>query len=238
VPATAELTATTNDGPIRLYEAIPDGVALGAVIVVMEAFGVNAHIESVVRRVAEAGFHAVAPDLFHRTGGGHVGYDEFPKVREHFAALSDDTILMDVDAAIGHLRAAGFADARIGIVGFCFGGRVAFLTAVRRSLGAAVTYYGGGIVSAGALVFPPLVGEAANLATPWLGHFGDRDGGISVDDVESLRSALDASTTVAHEIFRYDAEHGFNCDKRPAFDAESAQVAWVRTVDWLRDQLG
>jgi carboxymethylenebutenolidase len=237
VPVTQELTSTTTDGPIRLYEARPDGPVRGGLVVVMEAFGVNPHIESVVRRAAEAGFHAVAPDFFHRTGGGYVGYDEFAKLGDHFAALTDDGILTDVDAGVAHLRESGLTDAQIGIVGFCFGGRVAFLTAVNRSLGAAITYYGGGIVTAGALKFASLIDQAGNLSTPWLGQFGDRDGGISVDDVERLRATLDASTSVDHEIHRYDAEHGFNCDQRPAFDPESSQVAWVRTIDWLRDHL-
>ena len=97
---------------MRLYEAKPPGEARGAIVVVQEAFGVNPHIEDVTRRAAAAGYHAVAPDFFHRSGpGAVVEYGKFEKVMEYFQALgSDAAILADVDAALAHLRAAGFAD--------------------------------------------------------------------------------------------------------------------------------
>jgi carboxymethylenebutenolidase len=224
---------------MRIYEAEPDGEARGAVIVVMEAFGVNEHIEDVTRRAAAAGYHAVAPDLFHRSGGGTAAYDDFSKVMELFAGVDDEGILADIDATIEHLHTAGFTDDRIGIVGFCFGGRVAFLVATRRALGAAVTFYGGGLVQSGRLPFAPLVGDAAQLATPWLGQFGDRDAGIPVEDVETLRAALDAATEVPHEILRYDADHGFHCDQRPAvYDEAAATAAWAKTLDWFGRHIG
>lgn len=231
---TNEHTLDTVDGPMRLYEAIPDGQAKGAVVVIMEAFGVNDHIEDVTRRAAAAGYHAVAPDLFHRAGGGVAPYDDFGKVMELFSGVTDDTLLVDVDAAIAHLRDAGFEDSRIGIVGFCFGGRVAFLVAARRAIGAAVTFYGGAIVSPSRLPFPPLIDEAKTLKTPWLGIFGDRDQGIPVEDVEKLRAELDRTNPVPHEILRYDADHGFHCDGRPAvYDEAAAKDAWSRTLDWF-----
>src|SRR5262249_54273265 len=112
---------------MAVYEAVPDGEARGAVIVIQEAFGVNAHIEDVTRRFAAAGYHAVAPALFHRAGGGTAPYDDFAKVMPLYEGLTDDGILMDVDATLDHLRAVGFTDDQVGIVGFCFGGRVTFL---------------------------------------------------------------------------------------------------------------
>jgi carboxymethylenebutenolidase len=232
---TDEYTLTTADGPMRLYEALPDGEPKGAVIVIMEAFGVNDHIEDVTRRAAAAGYHAVAPDLFHRAGGGTAPYDHVAKVMPLFAGVADEGVLVDVDAALDHLRAAGFADGAIGITGFCFGGRVTFLVAVSRALGAAVTFYGGGIVSPGGLPFAPLVDRVGELATPWLGLFGDLDKGIPVDDVERLRRELDAATAVPHEVVRYaDADHGFHCDGRPAvFDASAAADAWDRAINWF-----
>ena len=235
----AEHTLSTADGPMRLYEATPDGPAKGAVIVVMEAFGVNDHIEDVARRAAAAGYHAVAPDFFHRAGGGTAAYDDFGTVMAKFQGMSDDGILVDVDAALDHLRAAGFSDDKIGITGFCFGGRVTFLVSARRSLGAGVTFYGGGIVKPGGLPFPGLLEEAATLRTPWLGLFGDLDKGIPVDDVEALRAALDEADPVPHEIVRYaDADHGFHCNDRPAvYHAEAAADAWRRAVAWFDTHL-
>jgi carboxymethylenebutenolidase len=237
---TKDHTLTTADGPMRLYEAVPDGTAKGAVIVIMEAFGVNGHIEGVTRRAAEAGYHAVSPDLFHRAGGGTAGYDEFPKVMEFFKSVTDDGILIDVDAAIDHLHKAGFTDDKIGIFGFCFGGRVTFLTAARRQLGAAITYYGGGIVSTGPLPFAPLVGEAGQVKTPWMGHFGDLDKGIPVEDVEQLKAAMDKECTVDHALYRYaDADHGFHCDERTAvYNKAAANLAWSRTLEWLAKHIG
>lgn len=237
--ATAEHTIETSDGTMRLYEATPDGDPAGAVIVIMEAFGVNDHIEDVTRRVAAAGFHAVAPDLFHRSGGGVAAYDDFATLMEKFKTVNDEGVLVDVDAAIAHLRSAGFSDEQIGIVGFCFGGRVTFLTAARRKLGAAVTFYGAGIVSAGALPFDPLFDEAKTLKTPWLGLFGDLDASIPVDDVEKLREELDRTNPVPHDIVRYaDADHGFHCDGRPAvFNESAAKDAFGRSIAWFREHL-
>jgi len=233
------VTVDTDDGPMRLYEATPPGEPRGAIVVVQEAFGVNSHIEDVTRRAAAAGYHAVAPEFFHRSADGAVvEYGKFEKVLEYFGAISgDDAILTDVDAALAHLRAAGFVDSRIGTVGFCFGGRVTFLVALRHALGAAVGFYGGGIVTGRFPQFPPLIDEVASLQTPWLGLFGDQDASIPVDDVETLRAAL-KSAKVPSEIVRYpDAGHGFNCDQRPDYCADDAADAWKRALEWFGNHL-
>jgi len=211
----------------------------GAVVVVQEAFGVNPHIEDVTRRAASAGYHAVAPEFFHRSGPGSVvEYGKFEKVMEFFQALgNDDSILNDVDGALGYLRGNGFADEQIGLVGFCFGGRVSFLVALRRALGAAVGFYGGGIVNARFPQFPALAGDAASLQTPWLGLFGDDDASIPVEDVETLRGAV-ADAKVDTEIVRYaGAGHGFHCDKREDFHRDAAADAWRRALDWFGSHL-
>ena len=225
---------TTADGPMDLYEAHAGRIEpKGAVIVVQEAFGVNDHIQDVTRRFAAAGYHAVAPAFFHRAGGGTAPYDDFAQVMPLFEDMSDDGILADVDATIAHLEAEGFDRPRIGIEGFCFGGRVTFLVAARRALGAAVGFYGGGIAAAGGLPFPPLIGESSSLQTPWLGLFGDLDKGISVESVEELRTALDGAP-VAADIVRYpDADHGFHCDVRASYHAESAADGWRRALEWF-----
>jgi carboxymethylenebutenolidase len=103
-------TVDTADGPMELYEATPDGDARGAVIVIQEAFGVNDHIKDVTRRAAAAGYHAVAPFLFHRAGGGTAAYDDFASVMPLYKGVSDDGVLLDVDATLTPLRAQGFTD--------------------------------------------------------------------------------------------------------------------------------
>jgi carboxymethylenebutenolidase len=228
------LELATPDGPMRAYRASPDGPPRGGIVVVQEAFGLNAHIEDVTRRFAAAGYLAVAPELYHRSDEpGPFSYDDFAAVIPAMAALSDELMLADVDAALAHLGASGIPSARAGIVGFCMGGRVSFLVAARRALGAAVGFYGGGIVTARFPQFPALVDEIPTLATPWLGLFGDRDGSIPVDDVEQLRDHL-VDAPVDTDVVRYpDAEHGFFCDLRPAYAPDAAGDAWVRTLRWF-----
>ena len=230
----------TTDGPMPVYEATPDGAARGAVVVIQEVFGVNHHIQDVTRRFAAAGYHAAAPHLFHRTGSPELGYDDFSKVMPHLQALTDDQLLADVDATLAHLASSGWGTPQTAIVGFCFGGRVSFLVATARPLGAAIGFYGGGIVTARFPAFPALVDRAGDLKAPWLGLFGDRDESIPVEDVERLRNELGASgTPVPHEIVRYpEAGHGFHCDAREGhFHPASAADAWQKTLDWLEQHL-
>jgi len=225
----------TPDGAMLLYEAAPGtGRNRRGVIVIQEAFGVNDHIEDVTRRFAAEGYLAVAPHLYHRTGGTTMPYDKFDEVIEHYGAMTDAGILEDVDAARAHLHEAGITDERTGIVGFCMGGRISFLVALRRRLSAAVTFYGGGIVTTRFEKMPALAPEVPGITTPWLGLFGDLDEGIPIADVERLRSLLAEDSTVDFEIVRYpDAAHGFHCDQRPAFHEASARDGWRRTLDWL-----
>ena len=232
-----DVTLDTVDGPMRLYSCVPEGGAPRAVIVIHEAGGVIDYIEDVTRRFADVGIHAVAPALFHRAGGGTAAYGEFEKVAQLFEGLTDAGIVIDVGAAVAHLHEQGFADESIGIVGFCWGGRVSFLASLELALGAAVGFYGGGIVSPRFRGLPPLVERADELKTPWLGLFGDLDAAIPVADVETLRARL-AELDVPTEVVRYPtAEHGFHSDTRPSFNADAARDAWARTLAWLAEHL-
>ncbi len=230
--STAENSIQTDDGPMPTFEASPDGEPRGAVVVIQEAFGVTGHIEDVARRLADAGWLAVAPALFHRQGSPVLGYDEFDKVMPVMSALSAGGLATDLAATFDHLETAGSAPHRTGIVGFCMGGTVAFYAATLRPIGAAVTFYGGG-VSQGRFGLPSLVELAPSLRVPWLGLYGDLDQGIPVEDVEALREAV-AKAPVETEVVRYaDAEHGFNCDQRPSYNPTAAKHAWHRTLDWF-----
>ena len=199
---------------------------------IQEAFGVNDHIEDIARRLADEGWLAVVPHLFHRTGDPKLGYEDFNEVMPHMKALNAADVLTDVDAALDSLKAEGIAPAGIGVVGFCMGGTVTLITAAERQVGAAVTFYGGG-VKEGRFGFPSLADEAPKLKAPWLGLFGDLDQGIPVDQVEELRVAA-ASSGQPTEIVRYaEAGHGFNCDRRDSYHPGSATDAWQRTLAWF-----
>src|SRR5256885_4115842 len=142
------ISLPTPDGPMPAYDARPVGAGatepLGGVVVVQEAFGVNGHIEDVARRFAAAGYHAVAPHLFHRTGDPDLSYDDLPAVMEHMKALQPDTLLADIDASLEFLQeSAGLASDRVAVVGFCMGGSVTAFVAARRRLGAGGSVFRG-----------------------------------------------------------------------------------------------
>lgn len=229
----APITITTADGAMPAYEARPDGDARGAVVAVQEAFGVTSHIEHIVDRLAAAGWHAVAPAFFHRQGAPVLTYDDLESVMPVMGQLTAEGITDDLNATFEHLDNVGFPAERTGIVGFCMGGSVAFHAATMRPLGAAVTFYGGGVAE-GRFGLPALVDQAPSLQSPWLGLYGDLDAGIPSSQVEQLRQAA-SGAAVTTEIVRYaEAQHGFNCDDRPAvFNQAAATDAWDRTLAWF-----
>lgn len=233
----AQITIDTVDGPMPAFETSPDGDARGAVVVIQEAFGITSHIEQVARRLSDAGWHAVAPALYHRQGAPVLAYGDLNSVGPMMSQLAAAGIEMDIAATLDDLQRKGFAPAQTGIVGFCMGGSVSFYAASTHALGAGVTYYGGGVL-AGRFGFPSLVELAPELKTPWLGLYGDLDKSIPPEQVEQLRSAAEEAP-VAAEVVRYaDAEHGFNCDDRPAvFNPTAAADAWRRTLAWFDTHL-
>ena len=210
---------------------MPEGAHSRAVIVVQEAFGVNEHIVDLCDRLARDGYMAVAPHMFHRTGDPVFAYDDFSSIFTHIEAMSMDGVMEDIDAAIDAINSAGIATANTGIVGFCMGGSISMHVAANRKIGAGVGFYGGGIK--GRWFFPSQIEAVQHLNAPWLGLFGDKDQSIPVEDVEELRTAS-KSSPCAVEIIRYkDADHGFNCDARASFHAESASDAWQRMLSWF-----
>ena len=225
-------TRETVDGPMELIVAAPAGPARGGVVVVQEAFGLTPHIAGICDRLAAAGWLAVAPALFHRTGSPVLGYGDLSEVMPHFAALTADGLTTDLEVALGVLADAGIDEGHRGIIGFCMGGTVALWAATRFDLGAAVSFYGGGVVE-GRFGLPALVDASPNLRAPWQGHYGDLDRGIPVVQVEALRVVADRAP-VPTELHRYDeAGHGFNCDDRDAFHPEAAALAWSRSSAWF-----
>jgi carboxymethylenebutenolidase len=230
------LTRETVDGPMELLVAEPSGPVRGGVVVIQEAFGLTDHIGRICERLAAVGWLAVAPALFHRTGSPVFGYGDLAEVAPHFLAIGADGLRTDVGIAIDVLAEAGVAPRHRGIIGFCMGGTVALWAATEFELGAAVSFYGGGVLD-GRFGLPSLVELAPTLRAPWQGHYGDLDRSIPVVQVEALRVAADRAA-VPTELYRHaDAEHGFNCDDRDAFEPASAAAAWQRSLDWFDQHL-
>ena len=217
-----ELTA--GDGfKLAAYRADPSGKPRGGLVVAQEIFGVNSHIKSVCDGFAEDGYAAIAPALFDRSQRGvDLGYtpDDIAKGRELKARTQIDATLLDVAAARNALSAAG----KVAIVGYCWGGYVAWMSASRLSgFACAIPYYGGGMLEA----------AAEKAKCPVMAHFGERDSMIPVAGVRELAAGHSEA-----QVFVYAADHGFNCDQRGSYDAAAAKTARERTVAFLRQHVG
>lgn len=214
---------TAADGfTLAAYKAVPVGPSKGGLVVIQEIFGVNHHIRNVTDRFAALGYTALAPALFDRAERGiDIGYDDAAidrgvKLR---AAIKLEDTLLDVATAIDALKGAG----KIGVIGYCWGGSLAFLSATRLSgLACAVGYYGG-MIAAHAQEKPK---------APVLLHFGEHDHGIPMTDVQKIRAARPET-----RIFTYNAGHGFSCDERASFDKASHEQALARTLEFLGNHL-
>jgi carboxymethylenebutenolidase len=208
--------------------AAPAGKPRGAIVLLQEIFGVNAHIRALADGFAAEGFLVVAPALFDRIERSvEFGYapDDVQRGRALKDACPPQLALLDVQAAITQARARLGVNGRVGIVGYCWGGLLSWLAACElETLSASVSYYGGGI--------PEHAARAPRC--PVLAHFGERDAHIPLDGVEALRRAHPFGVTV----HLYPAGHGFNCDQRASYDAASATLARQRTLAFLREHLG
>ena len=211
------------------YVARPEGTPHGAVVVLQEIFGVNAHIRAVADGFARDGFLAVAPSTFHRVAPGiELGYTD-ADMQQGFAlktaveALPPPGVMADIQAAVDW--AASDCRGKVAVVGYCWGGLLTWRSACMLSgLAAAVPYYGGGMTSEA---------EAARVPRcPTLAHFAEHDHWIPMASVRDFQARQPAVT-----VYTYAAHHGFNCDHRGAHDPQSARLARDRTVAFLREHL-
>lgn len=214
---------TSADGfSAAAWVAVPEGPVRGAIVVLQEIFGVNAHIRAVVDRFAARGYVAVAPSLFARVQADvELGYSPADMhsgmaLKAATEALPEPGAMAEVQAAIAH--AAAISAGKVGIVGFCWGGLQSWRAACTLpGLSAAVSYYGGGITSAAEMARQP--------QCPVLAHFARQDHWIPVVDAEAFGRAHPEV-----QLHFYDADHGFNCDQRGAYDEASAMQARDRTL--------
>ena len=231
-----DIDVTVGSATMPIYLAEPEGTPRGAVVVLQEAFGVNDHIRDLCHRFAAEGYLAAAPHLFHRSGDPELGYEDMAEVMPFIMQLQADQLEADVEATLAHLKALGFEGRQVGVVGFCMGGSISFVAGCYWELGAAVTFYGGGIAQS-RFGLPPLFDLAPTLKTPWLGLFGDQDASIPIAEVDGLAAAA-AKAAPDTEVVRYpDANHGFHCDARSSYHEDSAKDGWRRTLAWFDQHL-
>ena len=232
----------TKDGKeMDAYRAMPaSGQGFGTILVVQEIFGVHAHIADLCRRYAKAGYYAVAPELYFRQGDPK-GYTEIPKlISEVVAKVPDEQVMGDLDAAVAFAKGEGKADtAKLGVTGFCWGGRIVWLYAAHNpAVKAGVAWYGRVVGDSTAMTPKHPVDLAKDLKAPVLGLYGGADTGIPNDTVDKMREALKAGSPAAQKsrIDTYpDTPHGFNADYRPSFRKDQAEDAWKKALAWFKD---
>lgn len=233
--AGATVTLVSGDLSIPAYLAQPPqpGVWPG-VVVIQEVFGVNAHIQSVCQRLARAGYIAIAPHLYHRQVANFaVGYAEADLMlgRHYKMGTRTEELLQDIQAAIAYLYSvAGARPGRVGCLGFCFGGHVAYLAATLPPVKATASFYGAGITTTTPGGGPPTLGRTGEIGGTLYGFFGEQDPLIPLAEVDQIEAAL-VEHQVPHRIFRYPrAGHGFFCDQRDSYQPDAAQSAWQQVL--------
>jgi carboxymethylenebutenolidase len=226
--STSTVQLSTPDGKMETFVARPkDGGSYPAIVVLMEAFGLNGHIKDVSERVAREGYVAVAPDLYYRESERIVPYKELQKAIGLMNQLRDPKVMEDVGALISHLKSQSYVKGgAIGVTGFCMGGRFTYLTAAHHNedVKAAVAYYGGGIP----MGKPSPLERTAEIGCPMQLFFGGKDPLIPKDHVDMVNKALtDNKKTFGINLYP-EATHGFFCDERESYHPESAKNSWEK----------
>jgi carboxymethylenebutenolidase len=235
---TGTVEIPTKDGTLPAYRAMPQGKGpFPVVLVIHEIFGVHEHIQDICRRFAKLGYLAIAPSLYFRHGDA-TKIQDIPQIISQIVSKTTlNEVMSDLDSTVQWISASKEGDvSRMGITGFCWGGRTTWMySAHNPKLKAGVAWYG------------PLVGEpspaqpknpvdiAADLKVPVLGLYGGKDGHITADHVEKMRTALKNSGSKSQIIVYPDAEHGFNADYRPSYNEKDAKDGWSRLLAWFTD---
>ena len=230
---TSQVQVKTPDGVMPAYLAEPTAPGRHpAVIVVMEAFGLNHNIEEISRRIAGEGYVALAPDVYYRWPDNKARYDELPKAIGLMQKLDDKKIVADVGAALDFLAARPNVNAaKTGITGFCMGGRISFLVAeeLPDRIAASAPFYGGGIAG--------LLGKADRIKAPLQLFFGDRDAFSPQDQVKAIDAKL-RELKKSYKLENYaGADHGFFCNERASYNEKAASDAWTKLRAFFKQHL-
>ena len=234
-----EVTIPVGDFKMPAYRAAPAGKSNPPVVlVVSEIFGVHEHIADVARRLAKAGYMAIAPELFVRQGDAGA-YGEIAKlIAEVVGKVPDAQVMADLDATVAWAKAQGGDTSRTAITGFCWGGRITWLYAAHNpNIKAGAAWYGRLVGASTALNPRHPVDVAGQLAGPVLGLYGEKDAGIPLDSIEQMKAALangSAAAKASEFVIYPDAPHAFHADYRPSYRPVAAEAGWKRMLAWFR----
>jgi carboxymethylenebutenolidase len=232
-----EVKIPTSDGSIPAYRAMPArGGPFPVVLVVQEIYGVHEHIKDVCRRLAKLGYLAIAPELYARQGDVSNLSDNNEIMTKVVSKVPDAQVLTDLDATAAWANRSGSGDPqKLGITGFCWGGRIVWLYAAHNSeLKAGVAWYGRLAGKHSNMQPRHPIDVAGSLHAPVLGLYGGKDQGIPLETVEDMRKALKAGVTSSEIIIYPDTPHGFHADYRPSYRAIQAQDGWKRLQAWFK----
>jgi len=238
-----EIRVPTSDGEMPAYRAAPAGKTdLPVILVVQEIFGVHEHIKDICRRLAKAGYLAIAPELYARQGDASKYTEIATLISEVVSKVPDAQVMSDLDASVAWAAKNGGDTKRLGITGFCWGGRITWLYAAHNpSVKAGVAWYGKLVGPSNPLQPKQPIDVVAQLNGPVLGLYGGKDSGIPLDSVETFKAALaTGSPSAKASTFHVypDAPHAFNADYRPSYRQAEAQDGWQRTLAWFGKYLG
>ena len=228
-------TVAVGEAKLPVYHAKPAGDGpFPVVVVIQEIFGVHEHITDVARRFAKLGYLAVAPELYFRLGDPKQAPDIDTLRKEFVAKTGDAQVLADLDATVAWAATQGGDTARLGVTGFCWGGRITWLYAAHQpQVKAAVAWYGRLTGEKTALSPAHPIDVAAQLKAPVLGLYGGKDQGIPLEAVEAQRAALEAAGKPSVIQVYDEAPHAFFADYRPSYRAEAAADGWKRLQEWF-----
>ena len=232
-----EIRIPTDQGEIPGYRAMPsEGRAFPVVLVVQEIFGVHEHIKDVCRRLAKSGYLAVAPELYARQGEVST-LTNIEDIRKIVATVPDAQVLADLDAATAWIKSSGEGDIeKLGVTGFCWGGRIVWLYAAHSvQVKAGVAWYGRLTGKTNDLQPAHPFDVAASLKAPVLGLYGGSDQGIPLETVEQMKEALRAADSLSTIIVYPDTPHAFYADYRSSYRKEAAEDGWSRLLAWLKE---
>lgn len=231
-----KVTMTVEGQKVPVYRAQPQGKThLPVVLIVSEIFGVHEHIADVARRFAKLGYLALAPDLFIRQGDV-AAYDSIPTLmKEVVSKVPDNQVMHDLDGCVTWAKENGGDIDRLGITGFCWGGRITWLYAAHNpQVKAGAAWYGRLIGDKTALTPTYPIDIAANLKTPILGLYGAKDAGIPLDTIEKMKGALAKGSSKSEFLIFPDAGHAFHADYRPSYIEADAKEGWRRCLAWFK----